>query len=68
VPLIVLPGANGGTPATGRPGAPGAPALGNGGTASAEQATTDSADGIGYVPPDANEVPLADLVLLGRYF
>jgi len=27
-----------------------------------------SAGGLGYVPPDANEVPLADLALLGRYF
>jgi hypothetical protein len=35
---------------------------------SAQRAAAASTGGIGYVPPDANEVPLADQALLGRYF
>jgi len=63
--LLILPGDTGGEGSGGtRDGLP----QGNGGSASAPTARVASTGGIGYVLPDANEVPLADQALLGRYF
>jgi hypothetical protein len=64
----MLPGDTGGALSPGSPGARPAAAQGNGGSASAEAAGPASPGGIGYIPPDANEVPPADQALLGRYF
>jgi hypothetical protein len=67
IALIVVPGSDGsGTWPAGEQGTQ-APA-GTGEWATVGAVSPGSADGAGYVPPDGNEVPFGDQVLLGRYF